>query len=89
VPKHLSDDDLARWFAYHSPTDDAIRDAHEQIRAGYGELAQQMNNLLPEGPDKTVALRKLRKLREAMWGANAAVACAQATYGHQQAGPAK
>lgn len=47
---------------------------HEFIRTQFGKLAVDLNNLLPEGPDKTVALRKLT---EAMWAANAAVAVAQ------------
>lgn len=70
----LSDDQVANWFAYHPPTTAAIRDAHERVRAEYGALAASMNSLLPEGPDKTVALRAIR---DAAMQANAAIACAQ------------
>lgn len=77
MPKFLSDDTLTNWFAYHPPTTPDIVAAHERVRAEYGALAQSMNSLLPEGPDKTVAIRAIR---DAAMQANAAIACAQQTY---------
>lgn len=74
MSKFLSDESLSNWFAYHPPTSDEIRDAHERVRAEFWALAASMNGLLPEGPDKTVALRAIR---DASMQANAAIACAQ------------
>lgn len=74
MSKFLSDEQVANWFAYHPPSTSAIKDGHERVRAEFGALAASMNNLLPEGPDKTVALRAIR---DAAMHANAAIACAQ------------
>jgi hypothetical protein len=72
--KYTSDEALRNWFAYHPPSTPDIVVAHEFVRERYGSLAQYMNSLLPEGPDKTVALRAIR---DASMQANAAIACAQ------------
>lgn len=72
--KHLPEITVANWFAYHPPSHSGIVAAHEFVRERYHQLAAQMNALLPEGPDKTVALRAIR---DAAMQANAAIACAQ------------
>ena len=77
MPKFTSDEKLANWFDHHPPSTPAIVEAHEQIRAGYKALALQMNNLLPEGPDKTVALRAIY---DGMMQANSVVATSQRVY---------
>lgn len=74
MPKFVTDDQITNWFAYHPPSSQEIIAAHERVRAEYGALAHNMNDLLPEGPDKTVALRAIR---DAAMHANAAIACAQ------------
>lgn len=77
MTKFLSDEQVADWFAYHPPSTSAIKEAHERVRAEYGALAASMNNLLPDGPDKTVALRAIR---DAAMQANAVIACSQRLY---------
>lgn len=74
MAKHTSDRQLDEWFGYHPPSTDAIRDAHEQVRARCRDLAGFLSDLLPEGPDKTVALRAVRTV---MHEANACIAVAQ------------
>lgn len=69
----VSDEQLDNWFKHHPPTGDAIA-AHEEIRHASRELAAVFQRVIPECPDKTVALRAVR---EAMMAANAAVACNQ------------
>lgn len=78
VTKFVTDEMLDNWFGYHAPSSPAIIEAHETIRAKYNELAKDMNALLAEGPDKTVALRAIR---DAAMLANAHVACSQKLYG--------
>jgi hypothetical protein len=63
---------ITNWFTYHPPVGDQSV-VYETIRAHAREFAHILNNLVPDGPDKTVAMRKLR---ECVFIANAAVACA-------------
>lgn len=74
MSKFVTDEQLEQWFAYHPPISERIREAHDQIREGCYLLAQLFSELLPEGPDKTVALRAVR---EAMYHANACIAVEQ------------
>lgn len=74
MTRFVSDEQLDNWFAHHPPTDPSIAEAHGRIRAEYGALAKNMNGLLPEGPDKTVALRAIR---DAALQANTVIACTQ------------
>lgn len=75
----MSPDESARnmamlnWFRFH-PATAVTGPIHDQIRVGYRKLAEKMLELLPEGPDRTLALRKLQ---DAMMAANACVANAQ------------
>lgn len=77
MPKFVNDEKLANWFDHHPPSSPFIIAAHEQIRIGYKTLALEMNGLLPEGPDKTVALRAIY---DAMMQANSVIATAQQIY---------
>jgi hypothetical protein len=77
MSKFTTDERLDDWFDHHPPVSPGIVEAHERIRAEYKALAKSMNGLLPEGPDKTVALRAIR---DAAMQANAVVACAQQVY---------
>lgn len=56
-------------FEYLKPTDEQMATMGE-ARACFARLAFELENLLPEGPDKTYLLRKLREC--AMW-ANIAI----------------
>lgn len=79
--KFITDDEIRNRVAHHPPTSDEIIDAHEQIRNGYGDLAIEMNNLLPEGPLKT---RAINALLDGMHMANHCVAVTQLTLAMQQ-----
>ena len=57
-------------FTYHKPTPGQT-ETYNLLSASYRGLAMIVNDLLPEGPGKTVAIRKLADARMA---ANAAVA---------------
>ena len=62
---------LSNWFTYHSPTL-AQLDHYAAIRGGAFDFALIIDAHVPAGADKTAALRKLR---ETMMAANAAIAC--------------
>lgn len=63
-------DDIANRFDYHRP--DATRVAqHEQVRAAARVLADAINELVPEGREKSTAVTKVE---EAMFWANAGIA---------------
>lgn len=76
MDRFVTNDQIANWFAYHPPKDDTIAYAHDRVRTEFRSLALSMNDVIPESPDKTVALRAIR---EAMYHCNAAIACAGST----------
>ncbi len=50
---------LLRWFEFaHLPP------KLQEVSAPVGELARQMDALLPEGPEKTAGLRKLLEAKD-------------------------
>ena len=62
---------LENWFTYHAPEqDDAQR--YERIRAAGLDFATVLAECCPQSADLTVAIRKVR---EAVMTANAAIAC--------------
>ena len=67
------DDAILNWFAFH-PATAVTGPIHDAIRTDFRATAKALLEVLPAGPDRTVALRKLQ---EAMWAANACVACNQ------------
>lgn len=70
----MTDEDLAmieNWFTYHRPTEDQIP-LYESLRDGAKAFACVVMNCVPACADRTVALRKIR---EAVMTANAAIAC--------------
>jgi hypothetical protein len=69
--RFTSDFTLLGWFRFHPADTTAKRKAHEIVRLLHYELALEMNKLLPEGPDKTIALRAIQ---EAAMKANACLA---------------
>jgi len=63
--------DLDRWFKYHAPTEGQPA-KYEALRAAGKRFAEQIVALAPECADQTDAIRKVR---EAVMAANAAIAC--------------
>ncbi len=63
--------ELAHRFQYHPPTNPAAREAHETVRALYGDVAQKVAAIVPPGREAALALTKVE---EAMFWANAAIA---------------
>lgn len=71
--------DLARcnnWFQYHLPRGNQA-ERYGDLRAKAGEFAKVIVNYCPPGADRTAALRKLR---ECVFTANAAIACDEVEY---------
>jgi hypothetical protein len=62
---------VVEWFTYHRPTQEQLLIYHE-LREAAGAFALSIVNLVPPGPDRTAALRKVR---EAVMTANAGIAC--------------
>lgn len=67
----LSDEALDNLFTYHPATDDQ-RQRYVSIRVGGKGLAKIMRDCCPPSAERTVAIRKVR---EAVMYANAAIAC--------------
>ena len=67
----FSEDELDRRFNYHVPDTQAKRDAHTDVRRQCRHLAEVLNELVPDGREKALAVTKLE---EVMFWANAAVA---------------
>ena len=63
--------DLENWFMYHSPSPDQSV-AYEKLRSSAKDFANAIIELTPPSADQTAALRKVR---EAVMTANAAIAC--------------
>lgn len=51
-------------FEYLKPTDQQVEDM-QQSRKAFKEFAGELDELIPDGPDKTFIMRKLRDV--AMW----------------------
>ncbi len=67
----ITDDMLKNWFTYHSPTGEQ-QTHYQRIRAAGYELAVAIRDSGHPSADQTVAIRKVR---EAVMTANAAIAC--------------
>jgi hypothetical protein len=63
--------ELDNWFTYHPPVDDQA-DTFDILRKNARQLADVFNNLCPDCPDKTAAMRSLRISLMSM---NLAIAC--------------
>lgn len=64
-------EDIAHRFAFHPATTEEKRDAHTSVRQHCRELADFLNEKLPEGREKALALTACE---EAMLWGNAALA---------------
>lgn len=63
---------LDNWFSHHPPADMAVAARYERIRAAGKALAEVISRETPPSADQTAAVRKVR---EAVMTANAAIAC--------------
>ena len=66
----MTEDQIKNIFTYHPP-DAGQREVYEKTNAMFVHVALELNALLPEGPGKTAAFRKLQEARHQ---ANACVA---------------
>lgn len=67
----MAPEDIANRFQFHAATTPARQGAHESVRTHCHELAGVLNDLLPEGREKSLAVTNLEQV---MFWANAAVA---------------
>lgn len=68
---HITQDNLDNWFTYHAPTEDQI-EKYQKLRQSGKFLAETILENVPDGPDQSAAIRKVR---EAIMTANAGLAC--------------
>ena len=68
----ITDAELDTWFTYHPPSK-VQQEQYQALRDGARQFAQIIKDNTPPSPDQTTAIRKLR---EAVMTANAAIACA-------------
>jgi len=66
-------EEIAHRFAYHPPKNEAMIKAHESVRALLGDVAQALDELLPDDRPREKA-RVQTNLEDAMMNANAAIA---------------
>lgn len=62
---------IENWFTYHAPTPEQVV-TYGEIRSKAKEFAILLIQVVPDGPDRLAALRKLR---ETVMTANAGIAC--------------
>lgn len=67
----MSAEMLDNWFTYHAPQP-GQPEQYERIRAAARQFAQVIVEETPAGPDQSAAVRKVR---EAVYTANAGIAC--------------
>ena len=67
----MTNAELAHVFIYHAPKGDDL-ERYEKIRNAGHVFALAIQELCPESADKTAAIRKVR---EAVFVANASIAC--------------
>jgi hypothetical protein len=67
----MAPDDIEHRFAFHAATTEEKRDAHTSVRQQCRQLADFLNEKLPEGREKSLAITHLEEVM--FWG-NAALA---------------
>lgn len=70
----VSDDELAERFAHHPPSTPEVIDAHQRVRELFTKVSIELNHLLPECREKSLALTACQ---EASMMANTAIALTQ------------
>jgi hypothetical protein len=63
--------DIEHRFAFHAASRQEKADEHTSARQGCRQLADRLNDLLPEGREKSLAITHLEQV---MFWANAAIA---------------
>jgi len=63
--------DILNRFAFHAATTDEKRDEHTSVRQSCRRLADHLNEVLPDGREKSLAITHLEEVM--FWG-NAALA---------------
>lgn len=63
-------DEVFDQFAYHPATKETAH-VHDMLRKGYADHAADIWDMIPDGPEKTLCMRKLQ---ESLMYANLAVA---------------
>ena len=67
----ITTEQLEEWFTYHAPQGDQV-ERYQELREGGKALALLIVKLTPASADQSAAIRKVR---EAVMTANAAIAC--------------
>lgn len=67
----MSPEDITHRFAFHAATTEEKRNEHTSVRENCHQLAQFLNDKLPEGREKSLAITHLEEVM--FWG-NAAIA---------------
>lgn len=67
----MSIEEISHRFAFHAATTEEKRNEHTSVRWQIGNVAQFLDEKLPAGREKALAITKLE---EAMFWANAAIA---------------
>jgi hypothetical protein len=67
----MDSQDLESRFRCHPPVTDARREAHENVRYRCYSLAKVLNDVLPEGREKSLAITNIEQV---MFWANASIA---------------
>lgn len=67
----MSPEDIKHRFAFHAATTEEKRNEHTSVRENCHQLAQFLNEKLPEGREKALAITHLEEVM--FWG-NAAIA---------------
>lgn len=67
----MENSDLQNRFMYHKPSNEKIAEKHEKIRYSCLDMAYEINKLVPDGREKSLAITKLEEVM--MW-ANAGIA---------------
>lgn len=67
----MTQEQLDNWFQYHAPKQGQA-EVYTQIRDAGKVFAEKIMALVPPSADQTAAIRKVR---EAVFTANAAIAC--------------
>lgn len=69
----ITEQDIDNWFSYHAPNSTQVP-RYEELRNKAKELANLILQYTPSSADQTAAIRKLR---ECIMTANAAIACGE------------
>lgn len=68
----MTNEDIEHWFLHHPPQDLATINRYAAVREAGKQLALTILEHTPPSADQTAAIRKVR---EAVMTANAAIAC--------------